>query len=75
MAQARKDCEICAGAGVVQRERRKLVNGLVDPSDMRPIETCPHCGGGGKVTDWGGKPVPQAWRESGFAADNIKVGG
>ncbi len=69
---AHKICDKgCEGKGLVARERRKMENGEPDPADFRRYELCPGCNGSGVVTDWGGKPVPAAWRESGFAADHI----
>lgn len=71
--RATKPCDKgCNGTGRVKRDVRKLASGLGDPLDFRREELCPACGGGGRVTDWGGKPVPTAHdRKPGFVADDI----
>lgn len=66
MAEARKPCEACAGTGIVAR--------TPEPGEIRNVELCPTCGGGGRVIDWGGKPVPEARSFGlGYIADQIRV--
>jgi DnaJ-class molecular chaperone len=47
----RKPCASCSGRGIVPRERRRLPNGDLDPTDIMPapIKTCPTCEGAGSV--------------------------
>lgn len=64
MVVALKECEACNGTGVVP-----LANHTVGM--VRSQELCAPCGGSGKVTDWGGKPQPLAWKKPGYVADQI----
>lgn len=67
MVRALKDCGRCGGSGLVERSRQA--------GDPWVQETCPPCGGSGKVTDWGGGPEKTPNRPSGgFLADQISVG-
>ena len=42
-------CEACSGNGIVPHEKRRMENGLPDPSDFRVHEICTTCGGSGRV--------------------------
>ncbi len=44
------DCPKCNGAGTIPHEKRKLVDGTVDPTDLfKVFDLCEPCGGSGKV--------------------------
>ena len=66
MPEAHKVCERCGGSGIVARSR--------SADDPRESELCAPCGGSGKVTDWCGKPPPEARACGlGFIADQIRL--
>lgn len=69
MAESLKEnCPICAGVGVVPHERRKMENGVPDPTYFRLLALCAKCGGSGKVAT-NLKAIEE--RKPGNIADNI----
>lgn len=65
---AMKPCDKCSGSGAVARDRRKLENGEVDPTDLRHSEICGRCGGSGRVReDYAAVPD----KAPGFIADQF----
>jgi hypothetical protein len=64
----KQPCGPCGGVGIVPHEKRRMENGVTDPSDFRVHEICLTCGGSGKVPFDKTSVVEKG---AGFIADHI----